>query len=224
MHVLQDLLKHTPKDHPDFPLLQDALRISQNFLSSINEEIDPRRTAVTTPKGEVCVIISKSKWHFTRAKVISIVYALRAQQEVTSGVLLGPSAGEGWLPGGGVGKLQKVTARLPLYRSAALCQDEKDFCRVSPLYLFLSIQIIKTVYSPQSHLNVHSFRIIPSMFLSIYLHVIRFSFHISTSTEPERMTPALHKRSCLSFCFWLCKARGLFEASLTKRKTSRHFA
>lgn len=51
----QDLLKHTPKDHPDFPLLQDALRISQNFLSSINEEIDPRRTAVTTPKGEVCV-------------------------------------------------------------------------------------------------------------------------------------------------------------------------
>uniref|UniRef100_A0A672KUW6 ABR activator of RhoGEF and GTPase n=2 Tax=Sinocyclocheilus grahami TaxID=75366 RepID=A0A672KUW6_SINGR len=51
--VLHDLLKHTPKDHPDFPLLQDALRISQNFLSSINEEIDPRRTAVTTPKGEV---------------------------------------------------------------------------------------------------------------------------------------------------------------------------
>uniref|UniRef100_A0AAR2K449 Active breakpoint cluster region-related protein n=1 Tax=Pygocentrus nattereri TaxID=42514 RepID=A0AAR2K449_PYGNA len=40
------------KKHPDFALLQDALRISQNFLSSINEEIDPRRTAVTTPKGE----------------------------------------------------------------------------------------------------------------------------------------------------------------------------
>ncbi|XP_077088020.1 active breakpoint cluster region-related protein isoform X2 [Siphateles boraxobius] len=50
--VLHDLLKHTPKDHPDYPLLQDALRISQNFLSSINEEIDPSRTAVTTPKGE----------------------------------------------------------------------------------------------------------------------------------------------------------------------------
>ncbi|NWR19365.1 ABR protein, partial [Emberiza fucata] len=47
-----DLLKHTPADHPDYPLLQDALRISQNFLSSINEDIDPRRTAVTTPKGE----------------------------------------------------------------------------------------------------------------------------------------------------------------------------
>ncbi|XP_028662609.1 active breakpoint cluster region-related protein isoform X2 [Erpetoichthys calabaricus] len=50
--VLHDLLKHTPTDHPDYPLLQDAFRISQNFLSSINEEIDPRRTAVTTPKGE----------------------------------------------------------------------------------------------------------------------------------------------------------------------------
>lgn len=52
-HPIQDLLKHTPSDHPDYPLLQDALRISQNFLSSINEDIDPRRTAVTTPKGEV---------------------------------------------------------------------------------------------------------------------------------------------------------------------------
>lgn len=51
--TFQDLLKHTPVDHPDYPLLQDALRISQNFLSSINEDIDPRRTAVTTPKGEV---------------------------------------------------------------------------------------------------------------------------------------------------------------------------
>ncbi|XP_061461217.1 active breakpoint cluster region-related protein isoform X2 [Rhineura floridana] len=50
--VLHDLLKHTPSNHPDYPLLQDALRISQNFLSSINEDIDPRRTAVTTPKGE----------------------------------------------------------------------------------------------------------------------------------------------------------------------------
>ncbi|XP_029467112.1 active breakpoint cluster region-related protein isoform X2 [Rhinatrema bivittatum] len=50
--VLHDLLKHTPTDHPDYPLLQDALRISQNFLSSINEDIDPRRTAITTPKGE----------------------------------------------------------------------------------------------------------------------------------------------------------------------------
>lgn len=59
----QDLLKHTPKDHPDFPLLQDALRISQNFLSSINEEIDPRRTAVTTPKGEVGIIFRMNANH-----------------------------------------------------------------------------------------------------------------------------------------------------------------
>uniref|UniRef100_A0A8B9VS37 Active breakpoint cluster region-related protein n=1 Tax=Anas zonorhyncha TaxID=75864 RepID=A0A8B9VS37_9AVES len=54
---IQDLLKHTPADHPDYPLLQDALRISQNFLSSINEDIDPRRTAVTTPKGETRQLI-----------------------------------------------------------------------------------------------------------------------------------------------------------------------
>uniref|UniRef100_UPI00398ED0AD active breakpoint cluster region-related protein-like n=1 Tax=Pristiophorus japonicus TaxID=55135 RepID=UPI00398ED0AD len=50
--VLHDLLKHTPSEHPDYPLLQDALRISQNFLSSINEEISDRRTQVTLAKGE----------------------------------------------------------------------------------------------------------------------------------------------------------------------------
>uniref|UniRef100_A0A8B9BRY9 BCR activator of RhoGEF and GTPase n=1 Tax=Anser brachyrhynchus TaxID=132585 RepID=A0A8B9BRY9_9AVES len=49
---LQDLLKHTPVSHPDHPLLQDALRISQNFLSSINEEITPRRQSMTVKKGE----------------------------------------------------------------------------------------------------------------------------------------------------------------------------
>uniref|UniRef100_A0A8C9EQE9 BCR activator of RhoGEF and GTPase n=1 Tax=Pavo cristatus TaxID=9049 RepID=A0A8C9EQE9_PAVCR len=49
----QDLLKHTPVSHPDHPLLQDALRISQNFLSSINEEITPRRQSMTVKKGEV---------------------------------------------------------------------------------------------------------------------------------------------------------------------------
>uniref|UniRef100_A0A2R9A2J6 BCR activator of RhoGEF and GTPase n=1 Tax=Pan paniscus TaxID=9597 RepID=A0A2R9A2J6_PANPA len=47
-----DLLKHTPASHPDHPLLQDALRISQNFLSSINEEITPRRQSMTVKKGE----------------------------------------------------------------------------------------------------------------------------------------------------------------------------
>ncbi|XP_069475957.1 breakpoint cluster region protein isoform X2 [Ambystoma mexicanum] len=50
--VLHDLLKHTPGNHPDYPLLQDALRISQNFLSSINEEITPRRQSMTVKKGE----------------------------------------------------------------------------------------------------------------------------------------------------------------------------
>ncbi|XP_059751017.1 breakpoint cluster region protein isoform X1 [Balaenoptera ricei] len=50
--VLHDLLKHTPSGHPDHLLLQDALRISQNFLSSINEEITPRRQSMTVKKGE----------------------------------------------------------------------------------------------------------------------------------------------------------------------------
>uniref|UniRef100_A0A7N8WHR8 Uncharacterized protein n=1 Tax=Mastacembelus armatus TaxID=205130 RepID=A0A7N8WHR8_9TELE len=50
--VLHDLLKHTPSSHPDYPHLQDALRISQNFLSSINEEITPRRQSMTVKKGE----------------------------------------------------------------------------------------------------------------------------------------------------------------------------
>ncbi|KAL4660342.1 breakpoint cluster region protein [Arapaima gigas] len=50
--LVQDLLKHTPPGHPDHPLLQDALRISQNFLSSINEEITPRRQSMTVKKGE----------------------------------------------------------------------------------------------------------------------------------------------------------------------------
>ncbi|XP_072288611.1 breakpoint cluster region protein isoform X1 [Eucyclogobius newberryi] len=50
--VLHDLLKHTPSSHPDLPLLQDALRISQNFLSSVNEEITPRRQSMTVKKGE----------------------------------------------------------------------------------------------------------------------------------------------------------------------------
>nr|XP_033811667.1 breakpoint cluster region protein isoform X1 [Geotrypetes seraphini] len=50
--VLHDLLKHTPASHPDHSLLQDALRISQNFLSSINEDITPRRQSMTVKKGE----------------------------------------------------------------------------------------------------------------------------------------------------------------------------
>uniref|UniRef100_A0A3P9M5P1 BCR activator of RhoGEF and GTPase n=1 Tax=Oryzias latipes TaxID=8090 RepID=A0A3P9M5P1_ORYLA len=50
--VLHDLLKHTPTSHPDHPHLLDALRISQNFLSSINEETTPRRQSMTVKKGE----------------------------------------------------------------------------------------------------------------------------------------------------------------------------
>ncbi|TKS83584.1 Active breakpoint cluster region-related protein [Collichthys lucidus] len=60
---------------------------------------------------------------------ISSVYVLVAQQELTSDFLSGPSAGEGRLPGGGVRKLQEGPARLPLHRSAALCQDEEDVRR-----------------------------------------------------------------------------------------------
>ncbi|XP_048411954.1 PH_BCR_vertebrate and RhoGAP_Bcr domain-containing protein isoform X2 [Stegostoma tigrinum] len=58
--VLHDLLKHTPVGHPDHPLLQDALRISQNFLSSINEEITPRRQSMTVKKGEHRQLIKDS--------------------------------------------------------------------------------------------------------------------------------------------------------------------
>uniref|UniRef100_H3DQD8 BCR activator of RhoGEF and GTPase n=1 Tax=Tetraodon nigroviridis TaxID=99883 RepID=H3DQD8_TETNG len=50
--VLHDLLKHTPSSHPDHPLLQDALRISQNFLSSINQETAPRRQSTAARKAE----------------------------------------------------------------------------------------------------------------------------------------------------------------------------
>ncbi|XP_069789846.1 breakpoint cluster region protein [Narcine bancroftii] len=58
--VLHDLLKHTPVNHQDHPLLQDALRISQNFLSSINEEITPRRQSMTVKKGEHRQLIKDS--------------------------------------------------------------------------------------------------------------------------------------------------------------------
>lgn len=56
--LFQDLLKHTSSSHPDYLLLQDALRISQNFLSSINEEITPRRQSMTVKKGEVSVCVA----------------------------------------------------------------------------------------------------------------------------------------------------------------------
>lgn len=54
------------------------------------------------------------------------------------GVFPGPSAGEGRLPGGGVGELPEGQTRLPLHRSAPLCQDEEDRRGVSPQWLFSS--------------------------------------------------------------------------------------
>lgn len=72
---------------------------------------------------------------------ISIVYSFVAQQGVTWGVPVGPSAGKGWLPGGGVGKLQEGSACLPLHRSAVVCQDEENGSRVSPLKCFFSSRI-----------------------------------------------------------------------------------
>lgn len=44
------------------------------------------------------------------------------------------------------------------------------------------------------------------------------------TVKQKRMTLALYKRYCRPVCSRLCKARELIEASLTKRKTSRHFA
>ncbi|KAJ8338183.1 hypothetical protein SKAU_G00371490 [Synaphobranchus kaupii] len=48
--VLHDLLKHTPLDHQDHALLQEALRISSSFLSGVNEESQCKR-AVTLSTG-----------------------------------------------------------------------------------------------------------------------------------------------------------------------------
>ncbi|KPP57419.1 hypothetical protein Z043_124863, partial [Scleropages formosus] len=41
--VLHDLLKHTPLNHPDHSLLQEALRISSSFLSGVNEDSHCKR-------------------------------------------------------------------------------------------------------------------------------------------------------------------------------------
>lgn len=70
---MQDLLKHTPSNHPDHPLLQDALRISQNFLSSINEEITPRRQSMTVKKGEVSTVYTHQIDEFISKDIHTIV-------------------------------------------------------------------------------------------------------------------------------------------------------
>ncbi|KAJ8254782.1 hypothetical protein GJAV_G00197290 [Gymnothorax javanicus] len=48
--VLHDLLKHTPPQHQDCNLLQEALRLSSSFLSGVNEESHCKR-AVTLSTG-----------------------------------------------------------------------------------------------------------------------------------------------------------------------------
>ncbi|XP_061092768.1 active breakpoint cluster region-related protein isoform X1 [Conger conger] len=48
--VLHDLLKHTPLNHQDHAVLQEALRISSSFLSGVNEESQCKR-AVTLSTG-----------------------------------------------------------------------------------------------------------------------------------------------------------------------------
>ncbi|KAL0970286.1 hypothetical protein UPYG_G00239870 [Umbra pygmaea] len=48
--VLHDLLKNTPEQHPDHPVLQEALRLSRSFLSGVNEGSQCKRE-VTLSKG-----------------------------------------------------------------------------------------------------------------------------------------------------------------------------
>ncbi|XP_060777929.1 active breakpoint cluster region-related protein isoform X2 [Neoarius graeffei] len=49
--VLHDLLKHTPTDHQDSVVLQEALRVSSSFLSGVNEGLQCK-TSVTISRGE----------------------------------------------------------------------------------------------------------------------------------------------------------------------------
>lgn len=46
--VLQDLLKTTPVEHKDFAALQEALRLSQSFLSGVNESSQSKREVTLT--------------------------------------------------------------------------------------------------------------------------------------------------------------------------------
>ncbi|XP_058639531.1 active breakpoint cluster region-related protein isoform X4 [Onychostoma macrolepis] len=49
--VLHDLWKHTPPDHPDSIMLQEALRLSSSFLSGVNERSQCKRS-VKLSRGE----------------------------------------------------------------------------------------------------------------------------------------------------------------------------
>lgn len=170
---------------------------------------------------------------------ISIVYSLAAQG-VTWGVPLGPSACEGWLPGGGVGKLQEGSARLPLHRSAAVCQDEENGRRVSPLFnvIFSPSKVSKQcihararcsckykLFKDQGNLFVNKMNPPHATIVLLVCLTVSHSFRLphQHDVETERMTPVPYKTSCLSVLD-LTKPEGFFEVSVTKKKTGRHFA
>nr|XP_014353913.1 PREDICTED: breakpoint cluster region protein-like [Latimeria chalumnae] len=52
MLVLHDLLKHTPQSHADHVVLQEVVRISNNFLSGVNEETKQKRSSFALSKGK----------------------------------------------------------------------------------------------------------------------------------------------------------------------------
>lgn len=70
-----------------------------------------------------------NRWTHTHTQLL-VLCGGTTRSEIS--VFSGPSAGEGRLSGGGVGKLQEGQTRLPLHRSAPLCQDEEDSSGVSP--------------------------------------------------------------------------------------------
>ncbi|XP_043942618.1 active breakpoint cluster region-related protein-like [Protopterus annectens] len=51
LSAMHDVLKFTPEEHSDCPLLNEAVRISNNFLSGINQTIPPKRASVTVSKA-----------------------------------------------------------------------------------------------------------------------------------------------------------------------------
>lgn len=105
--TFQDLLKHTPPGHPDHLLLQDALRISQNFLSSINQEGAPRRQV--SPTAQV-----RGQGSEVDGGGDSVA--------VGCGCVPEPAAAEGCSDGGAGGGKQEAATRLPVQRRPALYQ------------------------------------------------------------------------------------------------------
>lgn len=98
----------------------------------------------------------------------------------------------------------------------------------STLPFILHPEYQNSLYPPEpfacAALNIYYCRTI--LFASICMS---FIFPSTSARKPptvkqKRVTLALYKRYCHPVCIRLCKARELIEASLTKRKTSRHFA